>query len=221
MQVHSITGGVASTNAFLIADDATRQAVIFDSPDHTIKPLIDVAKREGYEVIGLWLTHGHFDHMADHAVVKEAFPEAKVLVHAGDLAKLKSPGVQTRMFMLPFTIPPCEPDGLIEDGEVLKIGEVAVRVIHTPGHAPGHVMYWFEAEKILIGGDLIICGAVGRTDFPDCSEPALQESIRKVYRMCPDETQLLPGHCELTTLGAERMGNDYVRAVLDGEARRH
>jgi len=214
IQIHSITGGVASTNAYLIADDASKQAVIFDAPDHSIHPLLDVAKRNGYDLIGLWLTHGHFDHMADHAEVKAAFPKAKILIHPLDGPKLRSPGVQTRMFMLPFTIPPCEPDELIEDGQVLKLGEMEVKVIHTPGHAPGHVMYWFESEKILIGGDLIICGAVGRTDFPDCSEPALRESIKKVYQMCPNETQLLPGHCEVTTLGDERVGNDYVRAVL-------
>ncbi|MEZ0266876.1 MAG: MBL fold metallo-hydrolase, partial [Phycisphaerae bacterium] len=216
LKIHSTTGGLASTNAYLIADVATKQAVFFDAPDHTMTPLIQVARAEGYDVIGLWLTHAHFDHFADHAVVTEAFPNAKVLLHPLDAAKMRSPTLQTRMFQLPFTIPGREADAPVNDGDVLRIGETEVRAIHTPGHAPGHVMYWFPSDGVLVGGDLIICGAVGRTDFPESDEDQLIESIRKVYATCPDETQLLPGHCEETTLGQERRTNVYVREVLRG-----
>ena len=213
MQIVMNTGGLASTNAFLIADDATGQAVIFDAPDNAVRPLLDEARKRNYDVIGLWLTHGHFDHIADHKVVTDAFPSAKVLLHPLDVPKLQRPALQTRMFQLPFEIPPREPDQLIEDGDQLTLGSLLVTVIHTPGHAPGHVMYYFPTEKLLVGGDLIICGAVGRTDLPDSDESQLARSIEKVMRL-PDDTRLLPGHCDPSTLAEERRNNPYVRAVL-------
>jgi glyoxylase-like metal-dependent hydrolase (beta-lactamase superfamily II) len=211
MQILMNNGGLASTNAFLIADDATNQAVLFDAPDHTVAPLLKEAKDRGYDVIGLWLTHGHFDHVADHAEVTWAFPNAKVLMHPLDVPKLQNP--KSVMFPLPFTIPSREPDQLVNDGDVLRLGGLEVRVIHTPGHAPGHVMYHFPAEKVLVGGDLIICGAVGRTDLPDSDPAALEASVRKIMQL-PGDTQLLPGHCGASTLDEERRMNDYVREIL-------
>lgn len=211
MQILTNNGGLASTNCFLIADEESKQAVLFDAPDHTVAPLLAEAKRRNYDVIGLWLTHGHFDHIADHQLVTDAFPKAKVLLHRLDVPKLRNP--KSQMFPLPFVIPPREPDELVEDGQELSIGSLNVRVIHTPGHAPGHVMYHFPEENILVGGDLIICGALGRTDLPDSDERQLMDSIRKVMRL-PDGTQLLPGHCSPSTLGEERETNPYVRAAL-------
>ena len=211
MQILTNNGGLAATNAFLIADEQTNQAVLFDAPDHTVAPLLEEAKQRGYEIIGLWLTHGHFDHIADHAEVTRAFPNAKILMHRLDVPKLRNP--KSSMFPLPFVIPPREPDELVEDGQKLKLGALDVEVIHTPGHAPGHVMYYFPNQGVLVGGDLIICGAVGRTDLPDSDEAQLMASIAKVMKL-PPETQLLPGHCSASTLGDERQTNPYVRAVI-------
>jgi glyoxylase-like metal-dependent hydrolase (beta-lactamase superfamily II) len=211
MQIISNTGGLATTNAYLIADEAAKQAVIFDAPDNTVLPLLDEATRNGWDVIGLWLTHGHFDHIADHALVTKRFPNAKVLIHALDEPKLKNP--RSSMFPLPFTIPPRAADALVTDGQKLAIGSMLVEVIHTPGHAPGHVMYHFPAEKVLVGGDLIIMGAVGRTDLPDADFTTLQQSIRRVMQLDP-ETLLLPGHGDNSTLKQELENNLYVREAV-------
>ena len=86
------------TNCFLIADEAAREAVLFDAPDHTVEPLLDETARRGWKLVGLWLTHGHFDHFADHDVVRRRFPEARILIHALDEQKTKNPDIQTRMF---------------------------------------------------------------------------------------------------------------------------
>jgi hydroxyacylglutathione hydrolase len=211
MQIITHNGGIAGTNCYLLADEASKHAVLFDAPDHTVGPVLEEAKRRGYDLVGLWLTHGHFDHIADHAVVTEAFPKARVLIHRLDAPKLRNP--RSSMFQLPFVIPPREPDDFVEEGQALSIGGLKVEVIHTPGHAPGHVMYYLPAEGVLVGGDLIICGAVGRTDLPDSDERELVESIRKVMRL-PGQTQLLPGHCSPSTLAEERETNPYVRAVM-------
>jgi len=208
------TGGIASTNCYLVADEASKQAVLFDAPDNTVSPLLDEAKSRGYDVIGLWLTHAHYDHIADHARVTAAFPNAKVLLHPADAMMLRKADMQSRMFMLPIVIPGREPDLFIEDGQTLELGSLKVKVIHTPGHAPGHVMYHFPHEKVLVGGDLIICGAVGRTDLPGSDENQLIRSIQKVYQIVPPDTRLLPGHCEESTLAAELEMNPYVRAIV-------
>jgi glyoxylase-like metal-dependent hydrolase (beta-lactamase superfamily II) len=211
MQILMNTGGIAQTNAFVIADEDAKQAALFDAPDHTAAAMLDEVQRRGWNLIGLWLTHGHFDHLADHAVVKLRFPNAKILIHPIEADRLRNPGSQ--MFQLPFTIPPGEPDELIDDGQTLRIGSLEARVIHTPGHAPGHVAFHFPRERALVGGDLIMMHSVGRTDLPGSSSAQLQESLRKVMAL-PDETQLLPGHGDPSTIGEEREVNPYVREAL-------
>ena len=213
MTVLAQTGGIAMTNCFLIADEATKQAVLFDAPDHTVTPLLDEAQKRGWDIVGLWLTHGHFDHLADHKLVTDRFPAAKVLIHELDAPKLRQPG--SRMFPLPFTIPPREPDGFVEDGQTLGFGGLSCRVMLTPGHSPGHVMYYFEDQALLVGGDLIIGGGIGRTDLPDSDPSAMVESLRRAAAL-PAETQLLPGHGQPSTLGEEMASNPYLQAALAG-----
>ena len=213
MKIISNTGGIAHTNSYLVADEVAGKAVIFDAPNDTVAPLIEEAKKRGWEVIGLWLTHGHFDHVADHTLVTDAFPAAHVLIHRLDEPKLLRPN--SSIFPLPFSIPPRRADAYLEDGQELQIGSLKLRVIHTPGHAPGHVMFYFPDERALIGGDLIIMGAVGRTDLPDSDPAALDASIRKVMHLA-GPTQLLPGHGEPSTLDQERAENPFVQNALAG-----
>src|SRR4051812_47910742 len=120
------------------------------------------------------------------------------------------------MFPLPFVIPPRSADAHLSDGQKLSIGAIEVEVIHTPGHSPGHVMFHFPKEQVLIGGDLIIMGAVGRTDLPDADHTVLEESIRRVMKL-PPETQLLGGHGQPSLLGDEREANLYVQEALEKE----
>jgi glyoxylase-like metal-dependent hydrolase (beta-lactamase superfamily II) len=162
-------------------------------------------------VIGLWLTHGHFDHLADHKVVTDRFPKAKVLIHKLDEPKLKDP--TSKLFKLPFEIPARSADGYVEDGQVLAIGGIEVRVMHTPGHSPGHVAFYLPGQRVIIGGDLIMMNSIGRTDLPDSDADELYRSIRKVMRL-PDETQLLAGHGEAATLGEQRRRNPYVMEAV-------
>jgi hydroxyacylglutathione hydrolase len=207
MQVLANGGGIAGTNSYLIADESAKLAVLFDAPDHTTAPLLDEAAKRGWEIIGLWLTHGHFDHVADHAAVAGRFPNAKVLIHQLDEPKLQNPNVTP--FSLPFVIPPRKADSYVVDDQELRIGNLRVVVVYTPGHSAGHVMYHFPEQKILVGGDLIIMGSVGRTDLPDSDVSDLQDSIRRVMAL-PHDTQLLPGHGPPSRLQDEISGNPFV-----------
>jgi len=211
MQILMNTGGVAVTNCFVIGDETRKQAVLFDAPNDTVEPMLDEVQRRGWELIGLWLTHGHFDHVADHEVVTKRFPGAEVLIHELDADKLRKPNITA--FTLPFMIPPREPDALLFDGQTLRIGSLDVEVIHTPGHSPGHCMFHLPAHKRLVSGDLIIDGSVGRTDLPGCNQADLVASIQRIMQL-PEDTRLLPGHGDITTLKEEREGNPYVREIL-------
>ncbi len=215
MKVIMDTGGLAGTNCYLIGDDASKECVLFDAPDHTVEGLLKQIKDNDWTLKGLWLTHGHFDHLGDHKVVTDTFPGTPILIHKLDEPKLITPN--SRLFPLPFTIPPGQASGLVEDGQMLSIGQHACRVIHTPGHAPGHVMYYFEEDDILVGGDLIIGGAIGRYDLPDSDYEALCDSVRKIMKL-PPETNLLPGHGDVTTLGDELANNPFVRQIIEQTA---
>lgn len=206
-------GGIALTNSFLLADEATRQAVIFDAPDHTTEPLLGEAAKRELQIIGLWLTHGHFDHFADHPMVRQHAPAVQVLIHALDEPKARHPDMQTRLFGLPLRIPPLKPDGHVSDGQHLKLGNLEAVVLHTPGHSPGHVAYYFPSEAVIVGGDLIIGGSVGRTDLPDSDHAQLEASVRRVMAL-PPATRLLAGHGEITTLAEERRQNYFVQDIL-------
>jgi glyoxylase-like metal-dependent hydrolase (beta-lactamase superfamily II) len=117
------------------------------------------------------------------------------------------------MFQLPFTIPPLKAVTHVTDNQRLKIGSMEVVVIHTPGHSPGHVVYHFPNEKVLVGGDLIIGGSIGRTDLPDSNHQEMEASVRKVMGL-PVATRLLGGHGDATTLEEERQTNPFVREIL-------
>ena len=211
MQILMNTGGIAVTNCFVIGDETTNQAVLFDAPNDTVEPMLDEVARRGWELIGLWLTHGHFDHVADHAIVTKRFPGAEVLIHELDADKLREPNKSA--FALPFIIPPREPDALLFDGQTLRIGSLDVEVIHTPGHSPGHCVFHLPKHKRLVSGDLIIDGSIGRTDLPDSKHSDLEESIRKIMAL-PEETRMLPGHGDITSLAEERKQNPFVREIL-------
>lgn len=210
------TGGVAMTNCFLLADEASGQAVLLDAPDHTTQPLLDEAAKRGWHLSGLWLTHGHFDHFADHAEVRRRFPGTPVLLHELDQPKARRPDLQTRLFGLPFDIPPLQDATSISDGQVLRVGGLKATVIHTPGHSPGHVVYYLPEANLLVGGDLIISGSVGRTDLPDSVHEDLEQSIRKVMAL-PPGTRLLGGHGPASTLEEERENNPFVQAALESQ----
>ena len=146
-------------------------------------------------------------------MLRRRFPKAQVLFHALELPKTQAPDLQTRLFGLPLLIAPLTADSCVTEGQTLKIGSIQVTVIHTPGHSPGHVVYYFPGEKMLVGGDMIIGGSIGRTDLPDSDHRDMTASLRKIMKLPPD-TRLLPGHGPETTLAEERQTNPYLQELI-------
>jgi glyoxylase-like metal-dependent hydrolase (beta-lactamase superfamily II) len=212
MEILRATGGIAQTNAWLIADESAKQAVLFDAPNDTCGPLLDECAARGWDLIGLWFTHGHFDHIADHAVVAARFPKARILIHPLDEPKLT--GNYPQLFPLPFKIPPRKADAYINEGDQLQIGSLTVQVMHTPGHAAGHVVYYLPDQNALVGGDMIICGGIGRTDLPDSDWPQMRQSLTRIMSL-PEETTLLPGHGDPATLLRELQNNCMIQDALE------
>ena len=210
MKISTNTGGLAATNAYLIADENTGDAAIIDAPQNTVLPLLNVAKHNGWNIRYLLLTHGHWDHTSDHKVVTDAYPDAKVLIHALDEPKLITPG--SRIFTLPYKIPPRKADGYLEDGKTIRIGNLEFQIIFTPGHSPGHVVLYCPTESLLIAGDLLFAGAVGRTDLPDSDPAAMEISLQRVTQL-PDNTAVRPGHGPPTTIGQEKQSNPFLQGI--------
>jgi glyoxylase-like metal-dependent hydrolase (beta-lactamase superfamily II) len=208
LKIHMNTGGMAATNAYLVADEATRIAAIIDAPESTTASLISVARHEQYDVQYLLLTHGHWDHLSDHAVVTEAFPKARLLMHRLDEPKLQKPG--SEIFDLDYEIPPRNADGYIEDGDKIHIGHLVLAAMHTPGHAPGHLVLYAAEQGVLFSGDLLMAGGVGRYDLSDGNESVLRASLRRIM-LLPDAVKVYSGHGPATTIGRERAGNPYLR----------
>lgn len=208
MKIHMNTGGLAETNAYLVVDEASKIAAIVDAPEGTTASLIALAKKNHYDVQYLLLTHGHWDHISDHKVVTDAFPKAKVLIHALDEPKLLQPG--SLLFELPYMIEPRSADGYLEDGQKIHIGHTTLAAMHTPGHAAGHVVLYSNEHAVLLAGDLLMAGAVGRYDFSDGNVEQLKKSLKRVM-LLPDNVEVLSGHGPGTLIGNERMGNPFIR----------
>jgi hydroxyacylglutathione hydrolase len=214
MKIYMNTGGLAETNSYLMANEATQAAAIIDAPEGTTATLIAIARQRGYDVQYLLLTHGHWDHISDHAVVREAFPKVQVMIHKLDEPKLQKPGGE--MWDLPYEIPPGKADAYLEDGGKIRVGKITLAAMHTPGHCAGHTVLYAAEQATAFTGDLLMAGGVGRYDLADGDEMTLRQSLKRVL-LLPDNVKVLSGHGPATTIARERTHNSYVREFGLGE----
>ena len=211
MKMYMNTGGMVATNGYLVVDQTTGLAVVVDAPHKTLAPLLTIARRNNWKIIHLLLTHGHWDHIGDHELVTNEHREATVLIHKLDEPKLERP---ISIFMpLTYLIPPRKADGYLEDGQIIHVGNLQLQVLHTPGHSPGHVALYCASENVLLAGDLLFAGSVGRVDLPDSDPSAMKDSLRRVM-LLPDQTAVRSGHGPATTIGAEKSENPFLLELV-------
>lgn len=206
MIVKTIPVGQLESNCYIIADEETSRALVIDpgdEPDRIIEEL------NGLDVDYIVLTHAHFDHAGAVGELKEA-TGAKILIHEDEGEHYA--GIKDQGAFWGFSLPDLpEPDAKIKDGDELVLGSLTFTVIHTPGHTPGGICLY--SSGVVITGDTLFAGSVGRTDFPGGSMAQLKESFRLLMDL-PDDTQVLPGHGPASTIGREKSMNMFAKEFL-------
>jgi hydroxyacylglutathione hydrolase len=205
VKIRGFTIGPLETNAYLIVDEAKRQALLID-PGLESEGIYDVIHNEGLELSAIVNTHGHFDHVCGNAFFK-AKTGAPVLIHQEDVAMMRQAAQQALTFGFQVPTPP-PPDRLLAEGDDVVVGESRMDVLHTPGHTPGGICLYGDGFAFV--GDTLFAGSIGRTDLVGGSIEVLLASIRSKLLSLPDETAVYPGHGPPTTIGEERLSNPFL-----------
>jgi hydroxyacylglutathione hydrolase len=192
--------GPAQTNSILLGCLQTKECAIIDVPFESTPFLLREIEKHSLNVKMILLTHSHWDHIAEVALLKKKL-EVPVLIHSEDAGNLEKPGSDGLPCFIPII--GVRADGFLKDDQVFSIGTLSIRVIHTPGHTPGGVCFYLAAQKVLIAGDTLFCGTIGNLSFPT-SRPALMWKSLKRLSKLPLDTHVYPGHGEETTIGAEQ-----------------
>lgn len=207
MIVETLAVGPLGCNCTILGCPETRKAIVVD-PGGDADRIAALLDRHGLEPVALLHTHAHFDHVLGAPELKARFG-AEILLHADDLSLYESVPMQGAFFG--FTLPaPAPVDRFVPDGETLAIGQDRGEVIHTPGHSPGSICFHVGSQKLLLTGDTLFAGGIGRTDLWGGSHPALMRSIRERLLPLDPETRVIPGHGPETTLGEEALSNPFL-----------
>jgi len=206
MLFHRFILGDLVTNCYLIADDETKNAVLFDAPANADK-VLDYMDKEGLILKKILLTHAHFDHIL---ALKELMDKtgAECILHKAEERYLKDASLNLAGDHID-QIGIIDEYKMVDDGEVLTLDSLKIKVIHTPGHTVGSVCYLVN-ESILISGDTLFSGSIGRFDFPLGSFDDEIRSIKEKLMLLDDDVKVCPGHGLSTTIGKQRKENPYL-----------
>ncbi len=199
--------GPLQCNCSIIGDERTREAMVID-PGDDIDDVLNLVSKHNLRVKQIVVTHAHIDHIGG-AMKLRAATGAPILLNQNDYALLKMLDVQATWIGVP---PPgkVEIDRSVTTGETVSAGTHTAEVLHTPGHTEGSICLYFPAERKLIAGDTLFAGSIGRTDLPGGSMEKIIRSLHDTVLALPDETVVVPGHGELTTIGEERQSNPFL-----------
>lgn len=202
MNVITLVLGPVATNTYLLADPETKDAAVID-PAWDGQMIAERARRAGWYIRQVWVTHAHFDHFGGTAALLAGLsPAPSLALHSLDLPLWRAQG-GAPLFGMRLDATP-DPDISLQHGQILRLGSLELEVRHAPGHSAGHVVFYCAAHKTVFCGDVIFEDGVGRTDLPGGDHQTLIESIRAQILSLPDETRLLPGHGPATSVGRER-----------------
>ena len=208
LKIIALTLGPAFTNAYLLADTETKDAVVID-PAWDGHLILGDAESRGWTIQSLWYTHAHFDHFGGAAAIAaQCDPDLTVAMHPDDLPLWGAKG-GAALFGLNMESGP-KPNLDLDHDQVLTLGTYRFEVRFAPGHSLGHVIFYCAAEALLFSGDVVFQGSIGRTDLPGGSYETLIHSIHEQVLTLPNETRILSGHGPETSVGKERKSNPFL-----------
>ena len=199
MHIKTITAGPIETNAFVVGDESSSEAIIIDAPPDSADRVLDAVRDDGFSVSLLVLTHAHFDHVIDAARIKQE-TGTPLAIHEDAMVQLRQ---VIQDGQAPYSVEDIGPDRYLKEGDEIAIGTLRFRVLNTPGHAPGQISLYEESEQVMFGGDTLFPGGYGRADLPGSSMGETRESMRKLLEL-PDSVTVYPGHGLPAQIGNER-----------------
>jgi len=211
MPVTKLVVGELYTNCFIVNEEGSRDALVVDAGGNAPRIAQEIDEL-GLQPRMLVLTHGHVDHIAAAAGLKERYPEMKLALGAAETETYTRPTYNLSFFLGGALALP-EPDVLLDDGQEVTVGSCALRVIHISGHTPGGIALYgqLDGANVVFAGDALFASGIGRTDFPGGSTSALLEGIRSRLLVLPDDTRVYAGHGPETTIGREKRDNPFLR----------
>jgi glyoxylase-like metal-dependent hydrolase (beta-lactamase superfamily II) len=195
-------------NCSIIGDPVTKQAIVVD-PGGAHERILHEVRQLGLTVSHILHTHAHFDHFLASGEMKKA-TGAAICLHQNDLELWKNLELQCRMFGVAY-VPVPEPDYWLKDEEKLLIGQVAAVALYTPGHTPGSMSFHFPGEDLVLAGDTLFRGSIGRTDLWGGDFDTIEQSIRERLYSLKDATVVVTGHGPETEIGLEKETNQFFR----------
>ncbi|WLS77579.1 MBL fold metallo-hydrolase [Erwinia pyri] len=196
-------------NCSLIWCPSTLEAAVVD-PGGDAGTIQARVAEQGVKVTQILLTHGHLDHVGAAAELAAFYQVPVVGPHKADAFWLEGLPSQSQMFGFPYCAP-LTPDRWLEEGETVQLGQINLEILLCPGHTPGHIVFFDRASRLLVSGDVIFNGGVGRSDFPQGSHDDLIASIVNKLLPLGDDVTFLPGHGPKSTLGRERISNPFLQ----------
>ncbi len=200
LDIHQIPGGPLETNAFVVINRVTKQALLIDAPPESHDAIRKTVQDHDVTVNSMILTHTHWDHIVDTHALRASLG-APVHAHPKADERLARPG--SAVMDLPYTINPITLDGHLNDGDEVTLGEQSFTVMHLPGHDPSHIVLYNAEARVLLGGDVLFPGGHGRTDVPGADQDTMLHSLARLLEL-PNDVTVYPGHGQPTTIGAER-----------------
>lgn len=209
--IHSFTFNPFQENTYLLTNE-NKEAFIIDPGMYgnaEASKLISFIEENGYTPLKIINTHAHIDHILGVDDLKTKF-NIPFALHSHEKEVLESGPMSAAAYGLNFKIAPLIDEFLVED-QIIKFGESEIHCLLTPGHSPGSISFFLPIEKILIAGDTLFNGSIGRTDLPGGHHHTLLESIKSKLYSLPSETMVYPGHGPVTQIGYEKQSNPFVQ----------
>lgn len=207
MYLKTFTVGPFQVNNYLIGCEKNGKAALIDSGGFENDIIESILKQNNMNLEYILLTHGHLDHVSGARELQINL-DVPVYINEEDHFLVKILEQQLALYGLPTSKPP-EKLTFIKDSDIIKLGNIEIKVISTPGHSPGCVCYYIESEKLIFVGDTIFNESIGRTDLPGGSYDQLMKSIKEKLMILPDDTKVLSGHGPETTIGEEKLNNPF------------